>query len=128
MRYLVLILIFALVFTSLINVSAIEEFDHFIEPEKIELFQKFDRMQLLPPSFKLEHIDELMSKDNCVSLIISIANWGEEIRIKRTSSVFLRGFLRMKRFFSRFSFYSPLKRELSDRCLLYTSPSPRDRG
>ncbi len=116
-RLLFFIICFLLVLVLLPGVFAfeLEEFDELVEPEKLELFQKFDRLNILPPSFQLQHIDELISKDDCISLVVSIANWGEGLWIDRTPSFFSRTALKIKRFFSRINLNFSLSKELSIR-------------
>ncbi len=76
-----------------------ETFIETIEPEKIELFNRFERLGLLPPSFELDRMDEYVSRDDCISLVSLLVDWGDRLWIQRTSSGFSKTFLKIKRFF-----------------------------
>ncbi|MCK5744045.1 MAG: hypothetical protein KAH30_04850 [Caldisericia bacterium] len=75
-----------------------ETFIETIEPEKIELFNRFERLGLLPPSFELDHMDEYVSRNDCISLVSLVADWGDRLWIQRTSSGLSKTFLKIKRF------------------------------
>lgn len=63
------------------------------------LYQRFERLDLLPNGFSKDKLQDEINFSECVGLIARVSDWGEKLWIERTSSNVNRFFLKVRRYF-----------------------------